>query len=199
MKAVAFLLALLTLLFAGLIHSDPVTQYEENEGHRYAVLKILDSGRLVRLFRGRDDDGGTFEKIEPPHFSEDHKYLLFSQVDSGEVIGPDDLPLYHEVAYCGIVNTRTGCLIARETGEFCGGSFTKEGGWDNPTYPDFDLEAQSPRAWDYAKGRSVPHGGTLASLENLLLCDPPDRENLDAYKAISEKTFSVRTPKHFVV
>ncbi|MDU9393971.1 hypothetical protein [Pseudomonas sp. zfem002] len=82
---------------------------------------------------------------------------------------------------------RTGCLIARETGEFCGGSFTKEGGWDNPTYPDFDLEAQSPRAWDYAKGRSVPHGGTLASLENLLLCDPPDRENLDAYKAISEK------------
>lgn len=164
--------------------AEPGVQYQDPIGERFASLLLFDDDRIIRSLSSNLQDEGTFDAKGHPYFSEDKKYLLFNQINSGQAEFPDGTSAYHEVVYCGIINTSTGCLIARETGEFCAGEFTAQGKWESSIYPDFDLEERSPKATNYLEQRLKPSESPVHTLENLMLCDPPREENISAYNTV---------------
>jgi hypothetical protein len=163
-------------------------EYQNRIGNRYLTLPMIDNGKLIRTLKGDNEKFGTFEYEKSPQFTNDENYVLIHQVLSGTVVMPDDSTRYHEVAYCNLIDTSTGCVVARETGEFCGGSFTVSGNWRNSNYPEFKLSSEQPRAIDYAAGRRQFSESPDNSFANLLACDPPSEKNSDAYRVISGST-----------
>ena len=192
---VRFFLAPLTLI-AGNTFAALHIQYSAPLEDRYANLTIFNDGKVTRTLSGDQYEEGTFEKVVPHFLSKDLTYLHFTQIASGKVELPDGSSKNHEVVYCGIINTRSGCLISKETGSFCGGSFTEDGKWRMPFSPDFDLERQAPKVEDYyPKGLSIADHKPLSSLENLMKCDPPSTENLDTYNhLINNNSFTPNDP-----
>lgn len=162
-------------------------QYSDPMGKRYLTLTIFRDGNIVRTLRGESQSGGAFERDDPPFLSPDGNFVLLNQIESGDAERPDGSLIYHEVAYCNLVDVRNGCIVARDTGQFCAGTFTEEGKWKNPLYPDVNLANKTPRANDYAKGKLRSADSPVASFDNLLACDPPSDDNADAYRTIVEK------------
>lgn len=162
-------------------------QYSDPIGKRYRTLTILNDGKTVRVLRGEIEKGGVFDKINPPELSPDGNFALLHQVESGKAETSNGLVTNHEIAYCELVNLRSGCIIARETGEFCGGTFTQDGRWNNQLYPEFNLTAEAPRAKKYVEGSLRPTDSPASSLDNLLICDPPDANNKKDYRTIIER------------
>ncbi|QJC80889.1 hypothetical protein [Pseudomonas umsongensis] len=162
-------------------------KYSDRIGERYRTFTILRDGKTVRVLRGDVGKGGTFERIDHPILSPDGNIVLLSQIESGEVETSNGSKTYHEVAYCELVDLRNGCIIARETGEFCGGTFSQDGRWENSLYPEFSLTTETPRAKYYADGTQIFADSPAASFDNLLFCDPPDTKNKNDYHIIIEK------------
>ncbi|VVN45851.1 hypothetical protein [Pseudomonas fluorescens] len=156
-------------------------QYDDPVAGRYSTLTILSGGKVVRILRGGTHNGGTFERQDPPNLSPDGNFVLLSQIESGEVEVSNNTFVPHEVAYCDLVYVHSGCIVARETGEFCGGAFSRDGRWDNSLYPDFNLTAAIPRVSTYAEGKMEITDSPGSSLENLLVCDPPRDVNRKTY------------------
>lgn len=159
-------------------------RYGDPVGERYRTLTILSDGKVVRTLGGGNERGGAFERTDPPLVSPNGHFVFLTQVESGEAGTPDGSVMHHEVAYCELVDVRSGCIVARETGEFCGGTFTRGGLWDNPIYPNFNLVTEIPGAEDYLEGRLKFTDSPISSVENLLVCDPPDADNADVYRTI---------------
>lgn len=171
-------------------------QYDDQVGERYLTLTILRDGKTVRTLRAGIQNGGAFEPDDPPRLSPDNHFVFLSQIESGELETPNG-PVTREVAYCNLVDVYSGCIVARETGQFCGGAFTRDGKWKNPLYPDVNLANKTPRANDYAKGKLRPADSPNASFDNLLACDPPSDDNADAYRTIIEKNlFDLDSAQH---
>lgn len=160
--------------------------YQNIVGERYLALTIIRNGKPVRTIKGDIDNVGTFERESPANLSKNGEFVIINQIQSNHVLKPNGAPIYHEIAYCNLINTYNGCIIARETGEFCGGTFSETNKWDNPVYSDFDLHFETPKAQDYAQGRRKLSELPDSSFANLLACDPPNKENADAYRAIND-------------
>lgn len=150
---------------------------------RFGRVTIVHEGRAVRTLLGQQDQDGAFEREKSPRLSPDHRFVFISQIASAELDTPQG-PITQETAYCNLVDTHSGCIVARETGGFCGGKFTSEGQWDNPVYPDFDLMKAAPKADDYAKGVRKPADSPETSFVNLLVCDEINNSNAGAYRSI---------------
>ncbi|MBN6149858.1 hypothetical protein JR065_05865 [Xanthomonas sp. AmX2] len=163
-----------------LLYGDPTAN------GRFGRVTIVHNGRAVRTLLGQQDHDGAFEREKSPRLSPDHRFVFLSQIASAELETPQG-PITQETAYCNLIDTHSGCIIARETGEFCGGEFAAEGQWDNPVYPDFDLMKATPKADDYAKGVRKPADSPETSFENLLACDEVNSNNADAYRSILDK------------
>ncbi|WP_460056223.1 hypothetical protein [Pseudomonas sp. S2_D06] len=100
-----------------------VFKYDDPVGELY--LKLT---RNVRTLQGDRLLGRAYERTDPSLASQDGNFVYLSQIESGFVEGSNDSPKYQEVAYCELLDVRSGCIVARETGELCGGSFTFDGG-----------------------------------------------------------------------
>lgn len=161
-------------------------QYGDLVGKRYLTLTIFRDGNIVRTLRGESQRGGAFERDDPPFLSPDGNFVLLSQIESGDAEMSDGTVIYHEVAYCNLIDIRNGCILARDTGQFCGGTFTEDGKWKTPLYPDVNLANKASRSNDYAKGTLRSADSPVASFDNLLACDPPSDDNADAYRTIVE-------------
>lgn len=161
-------------------------QYSDTVGERYLTLTILHDGKIVRTLHGERERGGAFERESLPRLSPDNNFVYLSQIESAELETPNGA-IISENAYCSLVNVRNGCIVARETGEFCGGTFTSDGKWKNSVYPDFNLAGATPSASAYVEGKLKPSGSPETSFENLLACDPPNNNNADAYRIIAER------------
>jgi hypothetical protein len=160
--------------------------YQNLVGDRYLTLTIIQNGKLVRKLTGDVDNFGTFERESPAKLSKDGRFAVINQIQSGNVSTPDGPSIYHEVAYCNLMNVFSGCIITRETGEFCSGKFSEVSEWKNPVYSDFNLYSETPKAEDYAQGRRQLSEYPDSSFANLLVCDPPNKENANAYRTINE-------------
>jgi hypothetical protein len=113
--------------------------------------------------------------------------VYLSQLESGVVETSSNSNMRHEVAYCELLDARSGCIVARETGEFCGGFFTADGKWENPLYPSFNLASEKPRAKDFVSEKLKPASTPESSFENLLVCDPLSPDNVDDYSIVIKK------------
>lgn len=132
-------------------------------------------------------------RVRPdPATSPDGRYVLVTDVESGEVGMPDGRGSLHERRYCGFIDTRSGCLLARQTGQFCGGQFNDAGAWASPALPDLHPSEVRPTAEDDASGRLSSSDAPDGSLDNLLRCDPPGPGNRNHYgKLIDTGIFDV--------
>lgn len=169
-------------------------RYLEPIGDLYRTIEFVARDKQVRILHGHSSSGGAFERDPVPNFSPDHSHILLTQIESDNIEMPNGLVVRHEVAYCNIIDLRTGCIIARETGEFCGGIFTADGKWKNAVYPDFDLFTETPRATSYLEGKLTPADSLNTSFENLMACDPPNEGNTEAYRMIiKERVFDLNS------
>lgn len=153
---------------------------------RFLSVSFLKGNQTIRELHSEPDDSGAFEAEEPPRMSPDGRFVYITQIESAIMETPQGAKK-HEVAYCNLVKMNNGCIVARETGEFCGGHFTQNGKWDNPIYPNFDMAAAAPKASDYASRNRRPTDSPEGTLDNLLACDPINSGNADAYRSIESK------------
>lgn len=161
-------------------------KYSDPAGDRYLTLQIFRDGNIVRALHGEIERGGAFDYEESPLASSDGHFILINQIESAKLETPNG-PIITNRAYCSIVDVRSGCIVARDTGQFCGGAFTSDGEWKTPVYPDLNLSATAPKAKAFVKGQLRPADSPETSFDNLLACDQPDSDNADAYHTIMEE------------
>jgi len=167
-------------------------RYDGEQNGRYRNVSVMKQGKLVHRMALSERSYSLFEYDSNPATSPDGRYVLISEVESGEVGTPDGRGSLHERQYCGFIDTQSGCLFARQTGQFCGGHFNDAGAWVSPALPDLILSEGRPTAEDYASGRLSPSDAPDGSLDNLIRCDPPGPGNRDHYrKLIDAGTFEV--------
>jgi hypothetical protein len=172
--------------------SNITLRYDGEQNGRYRNVSVMKHGKLVRRMTLGERSYFLFEYDPDPATSPDGRYVLVSDVESGEVGMPDGRGSLHERQYCGFIDTRSGCLLARQTGQFCGGQFNDAGAWISPAPPDLTLADGRPTAEDYASGRLSSSDAPDGSLDNLLRCDPPGPGNWHHYrKLIDAGTFEV--------
>lgn len=164
---------------------------EPTKHNRFLSVTLLRDEIAIRAFSSEEDVGGAFEIETPIRLSPDKRFLYLTQIESAELETPQGT-LTEDRAYCSLIETKSGCIAARETGEFCAGQFAGENKWDNSIYPEFDIMAGSAKAEDYVSGKRTPFDSAENSLENLLACDPITHNNIDAYRSIiNEKLFTL--------
>jgi len=174
--------------------SDITLRYDGEENGRYRNVSVMRHGKLVRRIELSERSYPLFEHDADPATSPDGRYVLVTDVESGEVASPDGDRFMHEVPYCGFMNTRSGCMVARQTGQFCGGSFNDIGNWASPGLPPVTLTEEGATAEDYASGHRSPSDGPDGSLDNLLRCDPPGPRNRDHYRKLIDAGIFDVTP-----
>lgn len=155
--------------------------YQGELDGRYQSLALVNNGDVLRKLYGVADKGGLFEYDEFPTVSSDGRYAAINQVESG----CDEGKVFHEVAYCELIDLRSGCIVARDTGQFCGGEFTGSGEWRTSVLEDLNLLEVTPNAEKYVIGRMRFSDSPGDSLENLLVCDPIDDGNIKYYMRLA--------------
>ncbi|QGL98986.1 MULTISPECIES: hypothetical protein [Stenotrophomonas] len=128
--------------------SNITLRYDGEENGRYRNLSVMKQGELVRRIALSKGSYSLFEYDPDPATSPDGRYVLVTDVESGEVGLTDGRGSLHERQYCGFIDTRSGCLLARQTGQFCGGQFNDDGAWVSPALPDLHLSEVRPTAED---------------------------------------------------
>lgn len=167
-------------------------RYDGEQSGRYRNVSVMKQSKLVRRMALSERSYSLFEYDPDPATSPDGRYVLVTDVESGEVGLSDGRDSLHERQYCGFIDTRSGCVLARQTGQFCGGQFNDAGAWVSPALPDLTLSDGRPTAEDYASGRLSPSDAPDGSLDNLLRCDPLGPSNRDHYrKLIDAEIFDV--------
>lgn len=136
--------------------SNITLRYDGEQSGRYRNLSVMKQGNLVRRIALSKRSYSLFEYDPDPATSPDGRYVLVTDVESGEVGLTDGRGSMHERQYCGFIDTRSGCLLARQTGQFCGGQFNDAGAWVSPALPDLHPSEVHPTAEDYASGRLSP-------------------------------------------
>lgn len=161
--------------------------YQGEIGGRYQTLSLVYNGNVLRKLHGVADKGGLFEYEKSPVVSSDGRYAVVNQVESeGDGRGRTS----HEVAYCELIDLNSGCVVARDTGQFCGGEFTDSGEWRTFVFQDLNLPETTPAAGKYASGRLSFSDSPGDSLENLLVCDPVGVKNVKYYKSLVDDKHS---------
>ncbi|WP_313142757.1 hypothetical protein [Stenotrophomonas sp.] len=174
--------------------SNITLRYDGEENGRYRNLSVIKQGKLVRRIALGKRSYSLFEYDPDPATSPDGRYVLVTDVESGEVGLTGGRGSLHERQYCGLVDTRSGCLLARQTGQFCGGQFNAAGTWLSPALSDLTLADERPTAEDYASGRLSPSDAPDGSLDNLLRCDPPGPSNRGQYRKLIDAGIFEVTP-----
>lgn len=169
-------------------------RYDGEQNGRYRNVSVMKQGKLVRRMALGERSYSLFEHDPDPATSPDGRYVLVSDVESGEVGMPDGRGSLHERQYCGFIDTRSGCLFARQTGQFCGGQFNDAGAWVSPALPNLTISEELPTAEDYAEGRLSSSDAPDGSIDNLLRCDPPGPSNRDHYRKLIDAGIFEVTP-----
>ncbi len=174
--------------------SNITLRYDGEDKGRYRNLSVMKQGELVRRMALGKRSYSLFEYDPDPATSPDGRYVLVTDVESGEVGLTDGRRSLHERPYCGFIDTRSGCLFARQTGQFCGGQFNDVGAWVSPALPNLTISEELPTAEDYASGRLSPSDAPDGSIDNLLRCDPPGPCNRDHYRKLIDAGIFEVTP-----
>ncbi|WP_148094629.1 hypothetical protein, partial [Burkholderia cenocepacia] len=138
--------------------------------------------------------GGT--QMEPPNkwnISPSGQYVIVMQNDQGTVFmvhGQPETVLNRE--YCSMIEIKTGCITAEQTGEICGAGWQPSQGaqWGTDAQTSMMLTRDRPSASN--KLASIDAGQpphllmrNASGADNLLRCDPPSSTNREAYRKIA--------------
>ncbi|MDF3083130.1 hypothetical protein [Burkholderia sola] len=139
-------------------------------------------------------DGGT--QMEPPNkwnISPSGQYVVVMRNDQGTVStgqGQPETVLNRE--YCSMIEIKTGCITAEQTGEVCGAGWQPSQGaqWGTDSQTSMMLTRDRPSASN--KLASIDAGQpphllmrNASGADNLLRCDPPSSTNREVYRKIA--------------
>ncbi|MCA8241800.1 hypothetical protein [Burkholderia sp. AU32262] len=139
-------------------------------------------------------DGGT--QMEPPNkwnISPSGQYVIVMRNDQGTVFtgqGQPETVLNRE--YCSMIEIKTGCITAEQTGEICGAGWQPNQGaqWGTDSQTSMMLTHDRPSASNKLASINAgqpPHllMRNASGADNLLRCDPPSSTNREAYRKIA--------------
>ncbi|MDE1141856.1 MAG: hypothetical protein PW999_19860 [Paraburkholderia tropica] len=143
---------------------------------------------------GKLDSGGV--QMEPPsgsNISPSGNYVVIGRIESGTISsGPGEAESPVSREYCSMIEIRTGCVTADQTGEICGAGWQDDRPeqWGSDDQTNLMQKDDRPSAnrllRRYRAG--LPMRSLLGSefgANNLLRCDPPSLTNLEAYQQVS--------------
>ena len=143
---------------------------------------------------GKTNAGGA--AIEPPSagdISPSGQYVVIGRVESGTVSsGPGQAESVLSREYCPVIEIRTGCITADQTGEICGAAWQagKPAQWGTEDQTNVMLKRDRPSASRLLRFISAGQPVRLvidddSGADNLLRCDPPSSVNREAYQKIA--------------
>jgi len=150
-------------------------------------------GLLPRI--GESGDGGGTQ-MEPPsdgNISPSGQYVVVARNEQGTVSsGPGQPESVLAREYCSMIEVRTGCITADQTGEICGAGW-KVGWpaqWGTDEQTDTMLKSDRPsasRQLGFIRAGQPPKLTIRddSGADNLLRCDPPSHDNRETYQKIA--------------
>lgn len=97
-------------------------RYSYPVGKYFRRVDLYSRGRFIRAFHTDVRWQNVFIKDGEMLASNASQFIVLSEVVLAAQSDPAEVAT-HEIYYCNIVEASTGCVIARETGQFCSGEF----------------------------------------------------------------------------
>ncbi|WP_155630530.1 hypothetical protein [Burkholderia territorii] len=194
---------------ASLKFASPLTSEEQKTfGHGWKVATYTSTtGKKFNLFsseRLTPSGGLIFDDTYPPAISPTGNYvaIIISRVGVVEP-GRNEKSIVQAKQYCPVLDTRTGCILSNQNGVLCAGEWERHSDrWivrgldDNVSAPMLEYQFEDANAlWkEYSSARSASYGYSIREaisenlgIENIMACDPPNNNNAESYKRISEE------------
>lgn len=166
-----------------------------NRSWKRAVFVFPDGTTFGVLPRtGQTNTEGT--EIEPPKaedISPSGQYVVIGRVETGTVWqgqGKPESVLSRE--YCPVVEVRTGCITADQTGEICGQGWTagQPAQWGTDEQTSTMLKSDRPSASNVLRYIEAGHPADWvlrddSGADNVLRCDPLSSSNRASYRKIA--------------
>lgn len=144
---------------------------------------------------GESNEGGGTQ-MEPPsdsNISPSGQYVVVARDEQGAVsTGPGQPESVLDREYCSMIEIRTGCITADQTGEVCGAGWRagQRAQWGTDEQTDLMLKSDRPSASRQLGFISAGQPPKLtihddSGADNLLRCDPPSPVNREIYRKIA--------------
>jgi hypothetical protein len=148
---------------------------------------------LLPRFGKSSAEGALMEPPNDSNISPSGAYVVVGRIESGTVSsGQDETESTLSREYCSVVEIRSGCVTADQTGEICGAGWqaSQPAQWGTNDQTDLMLASDRPSADRLL--HSIVAGQSPRFLidsdlgaDNLLRCDPQSSANREAYRKIS--------------
>lgn len=143
---------------------------------------------------GKSDAAGA--EIEPPNGSDispSGQYVVIGRVESGMVSsGPGQTESVLSREYCSVIEIRTGCITADQTGEICGAGWQagQPAQWGTDDQTNVMLRQDRPsanRVLRFISAGQPPRSivDVDSGADNVLRCDPLSPASRQAYQRIA--------------
>lgn len=151
------------------------------------------------------EEGIVYENDFSPQISPTGRYVALDVLRALMVSSaPGNKPTAQSRQYCPVLDTQTGCIVSMQTGELCGGEWSKGrdswvvGGKDQDdvdgTMLNYDFDSANVLWQEYlAASKSSGQYSIKSALkgnlgaENMMACEPPSSVNRDAYAKIARQ------------
>ncbi len=148
--------------------------------------------------------GVIFQGPYAPQISPSGRYAVLDILRAGIVDpGPNGKPEPETRQYCPVLDTDTGCVVSVQSGDLCGGSWDQRkdlwvvpgyGGDSNKAMLDYQFQNVNIVWREYLAANAKTFRYTLNNalvsnlgVTNLMACQPPAADNLDAYAAMARQ------------
>lgn len=150
-------------------------------------------GLLPRAGESNAGGGTQMEPLNKWNISPSGRYVIVMRNDQGTVStgqGQPDTVLNRE--YCSMIEIKTGCITAEQTGEICGAGWQPSQGaqWGTDSQTSMMLTRDRPTASNKLASINAGQPARLlmrdaSGADNLLRCDPPSSANRESYRKIA--------------
>ncbi|WP_175675510.1 hypothetical protein [Burkholderia ambifaria] len=161
-----------------------------------AVFSLPNGTTFGLLPRAGESNAGGGTEMEPPNkwnISPSGQYVIVMRNEQGTVFmgqGQPETVLNRE--YCSMIEIKTGCITAEQTGEICGAGWQPSQGaqWGTDSQTSMMLTRYRPSAINKLASINAgqpPHllMRSASGADNLLRCDPPSSANRESYQKIA--------------
>lgn len=134
-------------------------------------FRALTFRRGSTVVRTLSDADAVYVKDLPLNVAPRGGFLQITQLDNGLAVAGTGERAYHDRAYCLFVSTQSACVVAKESGEFCGGDWKPDDSWVTPDGASIDLGSRAAaRILELAAEDAFDDGDAAYSRENAELC-----------------------------
>ena len=183
---------------ATIVYSNPVNPQDSLSERvwKTAVFHFPNGTSFGLLPRAGESNADAGTQMEPPsdsNISPSGQYVVVARDEQGTVsTGPGQPESAQDREYCSMIEIRTGCITADQTGEICGAGWRagRPAQWGTDEQTRSMLTSDRPSA---SRQLAFIRAGQPPKLtirddsgaDNLLRCDPPSQVNREIYRKIA--------------